>query len=328
MPRENIYYRGPRSDHFDGVRFFNPGQPTTDRSILDLLRWQFAGRPAAKWPSAVPAKQVRPADRVGGLRVTAVGHSSLLIQVANVNVLTDPIWSDRASPVSFAAPKRVTAPGIAFEALPPVDIVLLSHSHYDHFDVATLRRLQAKFRPLFVGPLGMDALVGRMIANVRIEVGDWGDCFDLSDDISVRIVPANHWSSRSLSDRRMMLWCGFLVRAAGRQIYYAGDTGYGAGSIFRAMRDRYGACDLALIPIGAYAPRWFMQTQHVDPDEAVQIMLDCGALQALGIHWGTFRLTDEPRDEPLLRLANALQQGDLDPARFLPAGPGEVFDFD
>lgn len=326
MPRENIYYRGPRSDHFDGVRFFNPGQPTTDKSILDLLRWQFAGRSAA-WPNAVPARLARPDDRVGGLRVTSVGHSSLLIQVANLNVLTDPIWSDRASPVSFAGPKRVTAPGIAFEALPPIDVVLLSHSHYDHFDVPTLRGLQARFRPLFVGPLGMDTLVGRLIPNVRIKVGDWGDRLDVSDGISVRIVPANHWSSRRLSDRRMMLWCGFLVRAAYRQIYYAGDTGYGDGSIFRMMGDRYGACDLALIPIGAYAPRWFMRTQHVDPDEAVQIMLDCGAPRALGIHWGTFRLTDEPRDEPLLRLAKALEQRDLPPARFLPAGPGDVFDF-
>lgn len=326
MATTNPYYRGPASDHFDGLRFFKPGQASTDRGLRDMLRWKL-GPKAANWPKSVPVVAARPDPRVDGLRVTMVGHATLLIQVAGLNLVTDPVWSDRASPFSIAGPRRVTEPGIAFDDLPPIDAVLLSHNHYDHLDLATLERLEARDRPLIVTPLGNDAIVRQRVPGARFAVGDWGDRFDLGSGVEAHIVPAQHWSSRSLSDRRMALWGGFVVTSGPDSVYFAGDTGYGDGRIFRDIGQRFGALDAALIPIGAYAPRWFMSAQHTDPDEAVRILLDLGARKGIGIHWG-FQLTDEPRDEPVEQLAVALDAHGIDPARFPAASPGQHFDLD
>lgn len=325
MTRRNPYYDGPRSDHFDGLRFFNPGSPTTDRGLADILRWRLGSRPAP-WPRSVAVSPVVPEPGVDRLRVTMVGHATLLIQAPGLNLLTDPVWSQRASPFRQFGPRRVTRPGIAFEDLPPIDAVLLSHNHYDHLDIATLARLHAEHRPLIVTPLGNDAIVRRSIPDARLAVGDWGDSIALADGTEIGIVPANHWSARGAGDRRMALWGGFMLRTPAGLVYFAGDTGYGGGAIFRTMRERHGAPDLALIPIGAYAPRWFMGPQHVDPDEAVRILLDLDARQALGIHWGSFQLTDEPREEPVERLRQSLERRGIDPARFRPATPGEVIE--
>ncbi|WP_419809398.1 MBL fold metallo-hydrolase [Sphingomonas sp.] len=326
MPN-NRYYSGPPSDHFDGTRFFNPGEPDTDRSLLEVLRWKWTSR-AATWPKVMPVTPARPEPRVAGLRVAMVGHATLLIQAAGSNILTDPVWSDRASPLSFAGPKRVTAPGIAFEDLPPIDAVLLSHGHYDHLDVATLRRLQAAHDPLMVMPLGNDAIVRGAVPGARIEVGDWHDRVALGSGLSTTLTRANHWSARGVNDRRMALWAGFWLDTPAGSVWFAGDTGYGDGAIFRDIRARHGSPDVALIPIGAYAPRWFMAAQHVDPAEAVRIFADVGAGRALGIHWGTFQLTDEAREEPVEGLATALAAAaGIEASRFVAADPGSTYDF-
>ena len=326
MPN-NRYYSGPPSDHFDGTRFFNPGEPDTDRSLLEVLRWKWTSR-VATWPKVVPVTPARPEPRVAGLRVAMVGHATLLIQAAGSNILTDPVWSDRASPLSFAGPKRVTAPGIAFEDLPPIDAVLLSHGHYDHLDVATLRRLQAAHDPLMVMPLGNDAIVRGAVPGARIEVGDWHDRVALGSGLSTTLTRANHWSARGVNDRRMALWAGFWLDTPAGSVWFAGDTGYGDGAIFRDIRARHGSPDVALIPIGAYAPRWFMAAQHVDPAEAVRIFADVGAGRALGIHWGTFQLTDEAREEPVEGLATALAAAaGIEASRFVAADPGSTYDF-
>ncbi len=318
------YYQGPPSDHFDGTRFFNPGHATTDRGLGQVLRWKLREK-AAAWPRSVAVTPNVPEPHIAGLSVTAVGHATLLIQIAGRNILTDPLWSERASPSQLVGPRRVTAPGIAFDKLPPIDTVLLSHNHYDHLDIATLRRLVAVHRPLIVTPLGNDAIVRRAVPAARIATGDWGDRFELGGGAEVHIVPAQHWSARGIGDRRMALWGGFMLRSGGTQVYFAGDTGYGDGAIFRAMHRRYGAPDLALIPIGAYAPRWFMAAQHVDPEEAVRIMLDMEAKRAIGIHWGTFQLTDEARDAPLIALQESLAKHGIDPVRFQAAIPGRCY---
>ena len=319
----NPYYHGPPSDHFDGVRFFNPGLPTTDRSVGDILRWRLTSH-RALWPVHVECSPVRPASHVDTLTVTMVGHATVLIQVAGRNILVDPVWAERASPFRFMGPRRVTIPGIDFDRLPPIDAVLVSHNHYDHLDISTLQRLWDRDRPRIVAPLGNDAVIRRSAPSISVDTGDWGDVLDVGGGFMVRIHPANHWSARTISDRRMALWCGFVVETPANTIYVAGDSAYGDGRIFRALRERYASIDLAILPIGAYDPRWFMKDQHADPEEAVQMMLDCGAHRAVGVHWGTFPLTDEPRREPKDRLIADLARRGLSAESFVALEPGDV----
>jgi L-ascorbate metabolism protein UlaG (beta-lactamase superfamily) len=322
---ENPYYCGALSDHFDGLRFRNVDNIETDREFRAFLRWKLKERPAA-WPKSVPVRLAVPNDRVAGLRATIVGHASVLVQAGGLNVLTDPVWSDRASPFSFAGPRRVSEPGIAFEDLPPIDVVMLSHNHYDHMDIATLRRLNARHNPLIVTPLGNDTILRSAIPNIRVAAGDWWDRVDIGNGVEVFIVPAHHWSARGRGDRRMALWSGFVLRTSGGSAYFAGDTGYGDGRIFKEMRRRIGRPDLALIPIGAYAPRWFMSAQHIDPNEAVRIMEDLEAVRAVGNHWGVFQLTDERRNEPPELLLDALGRRGIE-GNLFPAGePGMHYD--
>jgi L-ascorbate metabolism protein UlaG (beta-lactamase superfamily) len=317
----NPYHAGPASDHFDGLRFFNPGHAATDRGWRDLLRWKLKER-AAVWPRSIPARQTVPEARVAGSRVTIVGHASVLIQSGGLNVLTDPVWSARASPLPFIGPRRVWAPGIAFDALPPIDAVLLSHNHYDHMDMATLRRLNLAHRPLMVTSLGNDVILRRAMPDARLAAGDWWDRIDIGKGGEVAIVPAHHWSARTGRDRRMALWSGFVLRTGSGSVYFAGDTGYGDGGIFREMRRRLGRPDLALLPIGAYEPRWFMGAQHIDPNEAVRILEDLEAARGVGIHWGVFRLTNERRHEPPELLLEALARRGIAETSFPAGEPG------
>ncbi len=314
----------PLSDHFDGQRFFNPGQASTDRSVAELLRWRLSGTRAA-WTPAPPVVAAKPARHEDRLTVTMVGHASVLIQVAGRNILVDPVWSRRASPFRFAGPKRATAPGIDFADLPPIDTVLLSHNHYDHMDAATLRLLHAAHRPRILTPLGNDRILARIIPGARVEVGDWGARFDLDGTVSITLHPAHHWSARSPRDRRTALWCGFVLGTPQGPVYVAGDTAYGDGAIFHQVRQRFGPPLLAVLPIGAYEPRWFMRQQHCNPDEAVRILNDCGAGHALGVHWGTFQLTDEPREAPAAALQAACRDHGLAPGRFVALQPGDVW---
>ena len=318
-------YSGPVSDHFDGERFFNPGGQRP-RGFRDVLRWRFAGG-KAKWPRENPSPfpPDRPPGRIAaGLRVVLVGHSTFLIQAGGLNVLTDPVWSDRASPFSFAGPRRRNAPGIAFTDLPPIDIVLVSH-HYDHLDRSTLRRLWARNDPLFVSPLGNEDTISGGEPRMRVRTADWGDSVALGDRASVRLERANHWSTRGLRDRNRALWSAFTLRLGDQVIYFAGDTGFGNGDTFREAATHAGAIDLALLPIGAYAPRWFMADQHINPDEAVRAFGLLGAKAALGCHWGTFQLTDEGPEQPAIDLAAALAAHGVAPDRFLAARPGQVW---
>jgi L-ascorbate metabolism protein UlaG (beta-lactamase superfamily) len=326
----NPYYDGPVSDHFDGVRFFSPGRANfKDKSSADLLKWHFGGG-RETWPGSFPSTYSdKPPARVdAGMRITLVGHASYLIQTGGLNMLLDPVWSDRASPVSFAGPKRVNAPGIALVDLPRIDAVLLTHNHYDHMDVATLSALAKQFGARIITPLGNDAILRNADPALAAltTAGDWGEAVALSDRVQVTVEPTLHWSARGLGDRFMALWCNFVIESPAGKIYACGDTGYDSDSIFPRMRDKHGGFRAALLPIGAYEPRWFMKEQHMNPEEAVKVFQELGAEAALGHHWGTFQLTNEGVERPREALAAALGAAGLDPALFRAFLPGQVFE--
>jgi L-ascorbate metabolism protein UlaG (beta-lactamase superfamily) len=251
--------------------------------------------------------------------VTFIGHSSFLIQIGSTSVLIDPVYYERASPISFLGPRRARAPGVRFGDLPPISLVLLSHNHYDHCDLGTLELLQQRFHPTAVTPLGNGRLL-RSAGFRQVEELDWWET-SRAAPLPITVTPAQHFSARGPFDRNRALWGGFLIEAGGQRILHAGDSGYGGH--FREIAERLGPIDLALVPIGAYEPRWFMRDIHMDPAEAVQAHLDLGAQQSIAMHFGTFQLTPEGIDEPVRELANALRERAVPAERFRPLEVGE-----
>lgn len=244
---------------------------------------------------------------------TWLGHASFLIQLGGRNILTDPILSERASPLPFAGPTRLQAPGIALQDLPPIEVVVISHDHYDHLDLPTLEKLQERDAPLLVVPLGLGEWL-RDRGFEKVAELDWWQRQETAG-LRVHAVPVQHFSGRGLRDRNQRLWAGYVLEADGLRVFFAGDTGYSPD--FADIGARFAPIDLALIPIGAYEPRDFMKPVHVNPEEAVRIHQDVGARQSIGMHWGTFRLTTEPLDEPPRRLARALDEAGIDAERFV-----------
>jgi L-ascorbate metabolism protein UlaG (beta-lactamase superfamily) len=320
-------YAGLASDHFDGTRFFDPdGAPP--KSLGDVLRWQFGtNRQRKAWPEWAPSPHADvPPPLVNGTkaRLSFVGHASWLVQAAGLNIMIDPVWSMRASPVGWAGPRRVNDPGIAFESLPKIDVVLVSHGHYDHLDVATLSRLMAKFSPRVITPLGNDVTMRSSDTAIKAEAFDWHQRVELGGGLAVTLVPTRHWSARGLFDRNKALWASFVLETPAGKIYIVCDSGYGEGKHFRRVGATHGPLRLAILPIGAYEPRWFMQDQHMNPSDAVKALGDCGAEQALAHHHGTFQLTDEAIDAPVEALHAALEEANIPRERFVALKPGQV----
>lgn len=321
----------PISDHYDGEIFFNPEGPIS-KGFLDLLKWQFEGG-RQPWPAWVENKaqpkiaspnaggaqgQVAPNE----VRITLINHVTELIQFQNLNVLTDPVYAERASPFQWIGPRRHRAPGLAFEALPRIDVVLVSHNHYDHMDLVALKRLHATFHPLFLVPLANGKLLAEAgIGNV-VEL-DWWQVHELAErNARITLVPAQHWSSRTPWDRNRALWGGFVIDSSGVKVYFAGDTGY--NGVFRKIKEHIGAVDVSLVPIGAYEPRWFMREQHMNPDDAVRAHRDLGPRLSIGMHYGCFQLTNEAIDDPIKDLQTALAKYGVPPSEFAAPETGET----
>jgi L-ascorbate metabolism protein UlaG (beta-lactamase superfamily) len=331
---DRIYYRGATSGHFDGARFFNSDGSDDDTKPVPGgggragFFWRQAtgrdGRPA--WPDAVPVRPARPAElgdlAAGDMRATWIGHASVLVQIPKLNILTDPVWSDTAGPFGFG-PRRVAEPGIRFADLPKVDVVLISHNHYDHLDIATLKKLWDRDRPLIVTALGNDAILRS--AGIEARALDWGGAIDVPGRAGVRVhVTRNHhWGSRWFTDRNRALWSSFVVDLPGGNLFFAGDTG--AGDLRWADEAaRLGPIRLALIPIGAFrfVPGQMQSAAHIGPVDAVEVFRRLGASTAIPIHWGTFRLSYEGYRTPPDLLAAATQCAGVPAGRFAPVRIG------
>ena len=321
------YYTGTQTNNFDGSVFFN--KLPTQKTVADLAGLAFGNlTEAADWPDWRSSQAHKVAqDRVlEGMAVTFVNHSTFLIQVDGLNILTDPIWADRASPVQWAGPKRVQAPGVRLADLPAIDVVLISHNHYDHLDEGTLRQLltQQDTAPVIIAGLGNGQL---------LQTFGYADPVDLDWEASHRVASAagtvefifseaRHRSGRGVGDQMKTLWGAFVIKTSQGNVYFAGDTGYGPH--FKHTGDVHGPFRLALLPIGAYQPRWFMADIHTDPAEAVQAHLDLRSEQSFGMHFGTFQLTYEGIDKPQEDLQVALAAQDVDTATFEVLAPGVV----
>ncbi|MFZ5623473.1 MAG: MBL fold metallo-hydrolase [Gemmatimonadota bacterium] len=315
--------RYPVSDHCDGERFFNAdrGAPA-GRGWRDVLQWAVSRRPAP-WPRELndPPWPFPETIADGQIAVTFIGHSTFLLRFGGIAILTDPVWARHAGPFGRMGPRRVRAPGLALDRLPKIDLVLLSHNHFDHLDPGTLAAVGRRFAPTLVTPLGNAAYVPAGAARAVHEL-DWWDVVTITGGARVTAVPAQHFAGRTPFDRNRALWAGFVVEHAGRTVCFAGDSGYGAH--FAEIGARFGTIDLALLPIGAYDPRWFMHPVHTDPAEAVQAHRDLRAERSVAMHFGTFRLADEPFDEPVRRLSEWRERLGLAPDVFRVLGVGET----
>lgn len=309
------------NDHYRNGRFVNPG--VTEHGFRAFRQWIKSRKPGA-WPAWIPSTPGPPPPlQVDGstLRVTFINHATVLLQTAGRNLLTDPIWSRRASPVPFAGPERHRDPGLRLEDLPPIHALLISHNHYDHFDRPTLRRLCRRDRPVVFCPLGVAPAL-RSLGFREIYENDWGQS-QAWGPFRVHCTRAQHFAARTPFDRNRTLWCGWLLEHEAGNLYFAGDTGF--GNFFADIREQFAPIRLALLPIGAYEPEWFMGPVHMTPDQAVEARRLLDAAAAVGIHYGTFALADDGFADPPARLRRALD-GQPDAGQFwlLPEGEGRL----
>lgn len=290
-----------KSDHWDGKRFFNPGVPP--QRFTEAVRWMLH-RERGPWRRNIPSEPgPTPRGRVEGdeLVVTLVNHSTVLLQTHSVNILTDPVWSERVSPVQFMGPRRHRAPGFALKQLPQIDVLLISHNHYDHLDAPTLKKLSRQHKPAVFCPLGVAPQL-RKLGFENVQQKDWWEHGEWNQG-KVYCVPAQHFAARTPFDRNRTLWCGWVFELAGERLYFAGDTGY--AQLFEEVATRFAPLRLALLPIGAFRPESFMGPIHMTPEQALEAHQTLGAKSSVAIHYGTFSLADDGEMEPVERLQAA-----------------------
>lgn len=312
---------------FDGRQFKNI-EPLPDKSLLNVMAWRIKRIFTVKaWEEVKDQKFFKPeVDRSEKLRIAVINHATALIQLDNMNIMTDPHYSERSSPFSWAGPKRIIQPGIHFNDLPPIDAVVVSHDHYDQLDIPTLKKLSDKWAPKIYVGLGNKPLLDKHGIKNVIEM-DWWEVNQLGP-LKIQMVPVQHWSARGTGDRRETLWGGFVILGS-KKVFFAGDTGFGTGKVFDMIHERIGPLDASLIPIGAYLPREFMKHAHIWPAESVKVHMKLKSKKSLGIHFGTFDgLTDEPIDDPGKRLKAALVENGLNEEDFRVPEFGRTYVFE
>ncbi|RAP36808.1 hypothetical protein B1207_08400 [Legionella quinlivanii] len=320
------FYKGPPSDHFDGKTFYNPDEKGKKRNgNYDLVNLWISVL-QNQWPASLPeiSYPLLPANYPDGAMVTFINHSTVLIQSKKINILIDPIYSYRASPFQWIGPARHREPGLSFDRLPTVDLVLISHNHYDHMDLGTIKKLQQKYHPQFIVPLGNKVFLERNGVKQVTEL-DWWQSVNVKET-KISLLPAHHDSQRWLYDLNKTLWGSFGVEISGRKIYFAGDTGYFGH--FKEIRKKWGTPQLAFLPIGAYEPRSLAKPYHLNPSDAVRAHLDLGSHRSIGIHWGTFQLGAEDFNQPVNDLALARKKYGLTEKQFFVIREGLPFYID
>jgi L-ascorbate metabolism protein UlaG (beta-lactamase superfamily) len=321
------YYDGPPSDHFDGTHFHNATKDPHE-GVFSYMRWKITEN-RQPWPKYVKNEFTdHPPARVygGDLRVSYVGHSTVLIQTEGVNILTDPVWSTHAGPDGILGAKRVHDPGIPFDKLPKIDVIVISHNHYDHMDVPTLKKLWDRDHPLILVPLGNDTVIRKHDASIQVQALDWYQFVVFNKNLTVYVEPSQHWSRRFIADRDSALWGGYVFETPSGKIYYSGDTGYDNGDNFKRVHAKHGDFRLALLPIGSYDPRWYLQYHHINPDEAVLAHKDLGEPLTIGVHYDTFQMGDEAYKQPLKELTAAREKYQIQPDQFRALKVGEVWE--
>lgn len=316
-------YQGAVSDHFDGKRFINP-EGVEAKGPKEVLQWMMSRRRGPWTENTALEYGPHPVGREKDqIRITFVNHSTFLVQFAGLNILTDPIWSKRTSPFSWIGPKRMRVPGIRFEDLPRIDAVVISHNHYDHLDLPTLRTITGSFHPRIFTPLGVKQFLDDENISGATDM-DWWDEKAINDSVSIQAVPAQHFSGRGMADRDATLWCGYVIKSPKGNIYFAGDTGYNEKT-FRQIGERCQKVKVALLPIGAYKPEWFMSAIHTSPEQAVKIHLDVNAEISIGMHFGTFPLADDGLEDPVNDLKIAREKYQIGEDRFVVLREGQPF---
>lgn len=321
-------HKGPLSEHFDGNKFFNFYKQSSSLNDLRKLIWQsFTDKKA--WPHHLELQHKPNFSTINDnkIKLSFIGHSTFVIQTRHGDLITDPIFSKRASPVQWAGPKRVIDPAVDMGELPALDTVLISHNHYDHLDEWSLKQFKDK-QPLVIVGLGVKELVKSFGLN-QVEELDWGQGKLISKDFKVWFLENQHRSGRAISDQMKTLWGAFAIEVDDFKIYFAGDTAYGQGRHFQKARERFGAFDLCILPIGAYEPRFFMKKVHMNPEEALKSHHDLGCIQSIATHFGSFQLTFEGINEPVEQLKKLIATGHLRDGRFdvMEVGQTRVFDY-